>query len=308
MKLTSQQKRFISALIATTIIILVMVFSILALSSSIAADGTKIKLYLFLTYLFMSFSMIPSSFFTNIISKNKVEISKNVIIGVIYFALAITAICVPFEPIPFAVISSIYLLTISANRVIKAIEVKKIGLKIFNIFLAVLAFVVMILIAADGSKPESFINALVFVTTVIFIIALVGILRFVFSRIQLKEMTKILKKTYALEVLYGLVVLVISFSFIFYTLEPSMLTYGDALWFSFATITTIGYGDFSVTSYITRTLAVILGIYGILVVAIITSVVVNFYNATKNKKDVDEIENKEEITSQEKEKENDLNQ
>ena len=87
-----------------------------------------------------------------------------------------------------------------------------------------------------------------------------------------------------------------------------MLTYGDALWFSFATITTIGYGDFSVTSYITRTLAVILGIYGILVVAIITSVVVNFYNETKNKKDVDEIENKEEITSQEKEKENDLNQ
>lgn len=304
MKLTSQQKKFISGLIASTVTILVMVFSILAMNSSTSGDGSKIKVYLFLTYLFMSFSLIPSSFFTKLITGSKVEISKNIVIGIIYFGLAITSICVPFEPIPFAVINSIYMLTIAANRIIKAIEVKKIGAKIFNIFLAVLAIVIMILIAAGGSRADSFTNTLTFVTTVIFIIALIGVLRFVFSRIQLKEMTKILKKTYALEVLYGLVVLVISFSFIFYTLEPGMVNYGDALWFSFATITTIGYGDIVVTSYITRTLAVILGIYGILVVAIITSVVVNFYNETKNKKEDDEIEN----TSDKKDKENDLNQ
>ena len=301
MKLSSQQKKFISGFIATAITILVMVFSILAMNSSNSGDGQTIKVYLFLTYLFMSFSLIPSSFFTKIISGSKVEISKNIIIGVIYFALSITVLCVPFEPIPFAVISSIYMLTIAANRIIKAIDTKKIGLKIFNVFLAVLAVVIMILIAASGSKPESFTNTVTFITTVIFVITLIGVLKFVFSRIQLKEMTKILKKTYALEVLYGLVVLVISFSFIFFTLEPTMTNYGDALWFSFATITTIGYGDYSATSYITRILAVILGIYGILVVAILTSVVVNFYNETKNKKDVDEIENKEE-------KENDLNQ
>ena len=301
MKSSSQQKKFISGFIATAITILVMVFSILAMNSSNPGDGQTIKVYLFLTYLFMSFSLIPSSFFTKIISGSKVEISKNIIIGIIYFALAITVLCVPFEPIPFAVISSIYMLTIAANRIIKAIDTKKIGLKIFNIFLAVLAVVIMILIAASGSKPESFTNTVTFITTVIFVITLIGVLKFVFSRIQLKEMTKILKKTYALEVLYGLVVLVISFSFIFFTLEPTMTNYGDALWFSFATITTIGYGDYSATSYITRILAVILGIYGILVVAILTSVVVNFYNETKNKKDVDEIENKEE-------KENDLNQ
>ena len=301
MKSSSQQKKFISGFIATAITILVMVFSILAMNSSNPGDGQTIKVYLFLTYLFMSFSLIPSSFFTKIISGSKVEISKNIIIGIIYFALAITVLCVPFEPIPFAVISSIYMLTIAANRIIKAIDTKKIGLKIFNTFLAVLAVVIMILIAASGSKPESFINTVTFITTVIFVIALIGVLKFVFSRIQLKEMTKILKKTYALEVLYGLVVLIISFSFIFFTLEPKMTNYGDALWFSFATITTIGYGDYFATSYITRILAVILGIYGILVVAILTSVVVNFYNETKNKKDVDEIENKED-------KENDLNQ
>ena len=52
-------------------------------------------------------------------------------------------------------------------------------------------------------------------------------------------------------------------------------------------MTTIGLGDVTVLSPYTRALSIILGIYGIIVVALITSIIVNFYNEVKDKKDND---------------------
>lgn len=46
-------------------------------------------------------------------------------------------------------------------------------------------------------------------------------------------------------------------------------------------MTTIGFGDMTATSTIGRILPVILGIYGIVVVALITSIIVNFYGEMK---------------------------
>ena len=141
---------------------------------------------------------------------------------------------------------------------------------------------------------------------IIIIVSLAHIMAFAFSRIQLGAMIKILRKTYALEVLYGLVVLIFSFSFIFTIFEPAMENYGDALWYSFAIVTTIGFGDISATTAVGRVLSVILGIYGIIVVALITSVIVNFYNEVKNKGEPKELEKikeeKEEETSKKKNK------
>ena len=66
-----------------------------------------------------------------------------------------------------------------------------------------------------------------------------------------------------------------------------MATYGDALWYCFAVVTTIGFGDFSAIRPLTRILSVILGIYGIIVVALITSIIVNFYNEVKDHNEED---------------------
>ena len=46
-------------------------------------------------------------------------------------------------------------------------------------------------------------------------------------------------------------------------------------------MTTIGFGDLAATSALGRLLSVILGIYGIIVVALITSIIVNFYGELK---------------------------
>ena len=68
-----------------------------------------------------------------------------------------------------------------------------------------------------------------------------------------------------------------------------MTSYVDSLWYSFAVITTIGFGDVTVSTTLGRILSVILGISGIVVVALFTSIIVNFYNEMNKKRDEAEI-------------------
>jgi uncharacterized membrane protein (DUF106 family) len=82
----------------------------------------------------------------------------------------------------------------------------------------------------------------------------------------------------------------VAFSLILMSLEPEMTTFGDALWYCFAVVTTIGFGDIKAVTLIGRLLSVILGMYGIIVVAVITSIIVNFYNeSSASKQDIQEI-------------------
>ena len=59
------------------------------------------------------------------------------------------------------------------------------------------------------------------------------------------------------------------------------INYKDALWYCFALVTTIGFGDITAVTDLGRTISVVLGIYGIIVVALITSIIVNFYGEIK---------------------------
>lgn len=59
--------------------------------------------------------------------------------------------------------------------------------------------------------------------------------------------------------------------------EPSIETYGDSLWFCFASATSIGYGDYSAVTLIGRTITIILAVYSIAVIAIFTAVITSFF-------------------------------
>ena len=74
--------------------------------------------------------------------------------------------------------------------------------------------------------------------------------------------------------------------------EESVKSFGDALWYCFAVVTTIGFGDITAVTNIGRILTVILSFYGIIVVAIFTSVIVNFYNEVKDRPDERESDNR----------------
>lgn len=47
-------------------------------------------------------------------------------------------------------------------------------------------------------------------------------------------------------------------------------------------VTTIGFGDIVVVTTIGRILSVVLGLYGLFIIAIITSIVVNYYQTHQN--------------------------
>lgn len=73
------------------------------------------------------------------------------------------------------------------------------------------------------------------------------------------------------------------FSFIFLAagfllwLEPDFTSYGDSLWYSFVTATTVGYGDLLVTTALGRIISIILAIYGILFLGSLSGLVVSYY-------------------------------
>ncbi len=129
--------------------------------------------------------------------------------------------------------------------------------------------------AYAGSGTDMFFYLLLMILILLrLILHVVGIS---VSQMKLKILANIIRETYVAEILLGLLLMIIACSTIFSTLEESMADYGDALWYSFALVTTIGFGDITASTLIGRILSVFLGIYGIVVVAIITSVIVNFY-------------------------------
>ena len=138
--------------------------------------------------------------------------------------------------------------------------------------------------------------ALALMTTAIVIacLSLFFIMRFIFVGIDVRTLTRIIRKTYAAEIIFGLVLLMMTFSFLLTVVEPNMPGYLDALWYCFALVTTIGFGDVTAVTLPGRILSAILGIYGIVVVALITSIIVNFYGEMKkeNKPEPEEADGK----------------
>lgn len=127
--------------------------------------------------------------------------------------------------------------------------------------------------------------------------------------LKLHIVSNIIKKSLGKEIVLGLVILIVLCSVYFTVVEPNITSYVDALWYSFSVITTIGFGDVSVVTTLGRILSVILGIAGIVVVALFTSFIVNFYNEMNKKREEknlkklikeSEEKNKEKVESTEK--------
>lgn len=111
------------------------------------------------------------------------------------------------------------------------------------------------------------------------------------SHLKVTTFINVIMRTFALEILLGLVALIVVASLILTKVEPDMSNFPDALWYCFAVVTTIGFGDYAAVTPIGRVVTVVLGIYGIVFVAVLTSIIVNFYNETYGKKDAREIRN-----------------
>ena len=297
-------KKTIDALVyigSSLIIVLVLVFALFALSDA-TNEGGYLRPLLAATFICLSLSRLPLA--VNAIKNNpsKIVMWKNFAFSFVYLVCGIIIIFSPTNYALYGVISGIYLFTIVANRVCSCIQKPHALNIVINAFLATLFFLLGLVFMTSKETFNVFVVASL---VVIMFTSIFDILSFAFSQIRLKGLIKIVKKTYVLQILYGLLIMVLSFSVYFMIMEEGITNYGDALWYSFAIITTIGFGDVVVTDTIGRILSVILGCYGIIVVAAITSVIVNYYNETKNdeknesEKEIEENKQPEEVDKKE---------
>ncbi len=95
---------------------------------------------------------------------------------------------------------------------------------------------------------------------------------------RLQVLRRIMKQTGADRMLLGFAAFYLVASIIIWITEPDIRNLGDALWYCFAVISTIGFGDVIATTFIARIISTVLSIYAALVLAIVTGVVVNYYN------------------------------
>lgn len=164
-----------------------------------------------------------------------------------------------------------FALALTIGRIFAILEKRSVKRTILNI-LAVTALFLLFLPAHDAFGIAAVVSVF---------LAMKQILSLAFSRIKVSVLKRIIRKTYAAEILFGMLLLIVAVSIVLPGLEPGIERFADGLWYCFAIVTTIGFGDITATTGIGRLLSVLLGIYGIIVVSLITSIIVNFYNEVK---------------------------
>lgn len=102
----------------------------------------------------------------------------------------------------------------------------------------------------------------------------------------------IMSKSHTWEILAGLMIVIVGAAVLLPIFEPDIKNFGDGLWYSFMLITTIGFGDMTAVTSFGRIISVIVGLYGIIVVALITSILVNLYTEQKAKEDAEKQKEK----------------
>ena len=128
-------------------------------------------------------------------------------------------------------------------------------------------------------------HSVIVIVIVCIVNTLKEIIGIAYSQMKMDIFWKVVRKTNAAEILFGMLLLIVAFSLVLPLLEDDIPDFTSALWYSFAIISTIGFGDVAAVSVMGRILSAILGICGLVVVSVVMSIVVNFYNETKNLED-----------------------
>ena len=276
--------RVLFLLIGTVLSVLVISFSILTLGYVENNDMENAPMFL----LFALIALGLTRLFAFLKERNKITFMRFIILFVIDVVLGIVVLYAKNDTYLFALVGGLYCLSIVLGRVFKIIADRSLRSIIFNVIVIAAATFLAIGLMIPGENFD-ISQVLLIVVIVMAVSALVEVASLTFNQLKFTVLVKIIFRTYALEVLVGLIACMIAFSLVIMRTEPLITTFPDAMWYCFAVVTTIGFGDFSATTLTGRVLTVILGIYGIFVVAIITSIIVNFYNETAGKEDSKEI-------------------
>ena len=109
------------------------------------------------------------------------------------------------------------------------------------------------------------------------------------ERKKIKIFWNILQHTKADRLLFSYFIFVFITAALIWVFDPTIKSLGNAMWYCYAVISTAGFGDVTVTTPIARILSVLLTFYSLVVLAIVTGVVVNYYNQTLEIRNKDTI-------------------
>lgn len=282
LKISADTLRIILLIIGSVLSTSVLVLAILA-TLQIQQKNFEVTSY----YLFTIFLLLGASrFITFITNRSKINLIRFISLLVFNITLGLIILFAKNQPYLYSLCGGLYCVSIIVSRVFKLILKHNVRSIVFNTIIILFAgfLAVAFFIPTDSISAVLFLIAAI-VTATTFIEVVGG----VSNRLKFRTLFKIILRTYALEVILGLLTLIVAFALILMIYEESITNIGDGLWYCFAVVTTIGFGDITAVTPVGRILTVILGIYGIIVVAVITSIIVNFYNETAGKKDIQEF-------------------
>ena len=250
----------------------------------------------FLTIMFFLLGLMSIVFFIK--ERTKINLIKCIFVIAINVVLGIISLFAKDNYYLFSVTAGLYCASIVVQRIFNIIQNHSVRNIILNALIII--FVVGLGIGLMTTNLDKLEQVQVVVLIECLFIAIVSFLEamaIAMAQLKVRVLFKIIVSTFSLEVLFGLLTMIVCFSIILTSIEPNIESFPDALWYCFAVVTTIGFGDIVAVTPAGRILSVMLGLYGLIVVAVITSVIVNFYNATAGKHDQKEIE---EIKQEEK--------
>lgn len=95
---------------------------------------------------------------------------------------------------------------------------------------------------------------------------------------KLRILWRVLQQTRASAILLSYLAFVLADAAFIWLCDPAIEGFGDALWYCCAVISTVGFGDLAASTPVTRIATVLLMAYSVVVIAIVTGVIVNFYS------------------------------
>ena len=278
-----------STIIAAGILILSSL-TIITFSTAIEGGATEIPAgvpFYILGIFILSGLMSLVKFFKD---RTKPNFIKFVVMIAFDLVLGVVVLFAKDNPFLFVLTAGLYCATLVVGRIFNILQDHSLRSIILNGLIILLAILLAIgIFVSPITDMEQLQNIIVVECIFIVIVAFVEAMSIALANLKVKVLFKVILSTFALEVLFGLLVLMVCFSFVFVAMEPDIATFPDALWYCFAVVTTIGFGDIAAITPIGRILTVVLGLYGLVVVAVITSIVVNFYNETSGKRDQKEL-------------------
>lgn len=251
-----------------------------ALISAVVSNDANSTPILFALVIFTQLLFLCLLF---IVKNEKKDRIRFVVVGIIYIIALIIELTASLENyIMFYIANSVVLVALAVNQfmLIGKKESKK-GI-VTNILVGVVLIFLAVATLTEITETDAIFSNIV--TAIVFLF--VSFKKIIFPTLKLEKMKlllDILVKTHTIDIIVCLFAFMVAFSFILPKMEPSIDDFWDGMWYCFTVITTIGFGDMVAVTRAGRLLTVVLGIYGIVVVAILTSVIVNFYNEVSAK-------------------------